>query len=53
MFKQSTPLDIALDFADRLRLHENAVAVAPGERQWSIFTRLCRDVGARSNLPLI
>jgi len=32
VFKQPTPLDIALDFADRLRSHENAVTVAPGER---------------------
>ena len=50
VFKQPTPLDIALDFADGLRSHENAVAVAPGERHWSIFTRLCRDAGARGNL---
>ena len=50
VFKQPTPLDIALDFADRLRTHGNAVAVAPGERHWSIFTRLCRDAGAKGNL---
>ena len=50
VFKQPTPLDIALDFTDRLRIHENAVAVTPGERHWSIFTRLCRDAGARGNL---
>ena len=50
VFKQPTPLNIALDFADRLRTHDNAVAVAPGERHWSIFTRLCRDAGARGNL---
>ncbi len=50
VFKQPTPLDIALAFADRLRIHDNAVAVAPGERHWSIFTRLCRDAGARGNL---
>ena len=50
VFTQPTPLDVALDFADTLRLHENAVAVAPGERHWSIFTRLCRDAGAKGNL---
>ncbi len=50
VFKQPTPLDVALDFADTLRSHENAVAVAPGERHWSIFTRLCRDAGAKGNL---
>ncbi len=32
VFKQPTTLDIALDFADGLRSHETAVAVAPGER---------------------
>jgi toxin-antitoxin system PIN domain toxin len=49
-FKQPTPLDVALSFADRIRNHVNAVAVAPGDRHWGIFTRLCRDAGAKGNL---
>ena len=49
-FKQPTPLDVALSFADRIRNHANAVAVAPGERRWSIFRRLCRGAGAKGNL---
>jgi uncharacterized protein len=49
-FKQPTPLDVALSFADRIRNHANAVAVAPGERHWDIFTRLCRSAGAKGNL---
>ena len=49
-FKQPTPLDVALSFADRIRNHANAVAVTPGDRHWGIFTRLCRDAGAKGNL---
>ena len=49
-FKQPTPLDVALSFADQIRNHANAVTVAPGERHWSIFRRLCRDAGAKGNL---
>ena len=49
-FKQPTPLDIALAFADGLRNHTHAVAVTPGDRHWSIFTRLCHDAGAKGNL---
>ena len=49
-FKLPTPLDVALSFADRIRNHANAVTVAPGERHWDIFTRLCRHAGAKGNL---
>jgi toxin-antitoxin system PIN domain toxin len=49
-FKQPTPLDVALSFADLIRNHANAVTVAPGERHWDIFTRLCRNAGAKGNL---
>ena len=51
-FKQPTPLDVALSFADLIRNHANAVTVAPGERHWDIFTRLCRNAGAKGNLVL-
>ena len=50
VFKQPTPIDVALHFADGLRNHPNAVALAPGGRHWNIFTRLCRDAGAKGNL---
>ncbi len=50
VFKQPAPFDTALEFADRLRDHPNAVAVAPGERHWEIFERLCHEAGAKGNL---
>jgi uncharacterized protein len=44
------PIGRALDFAETLRSQPNCVVVAPGPRHWEIFTRLCREVGARGNL---
>jgi toxin-antitoxin system PIN domain toxin len=49
-FMLPTPLDVALDAADRLRNRPNAVGVAPGPRHWSIFSDLCRRSGAKGNL---
>jgi toxin-antitoxin system PIN domain toxin len=50
VFGDPTPLDLAMQFADSLRNHPNAVTLAPGERHWNIFHRLCREVNARGNL---
>lgn len=50
VFRDPTPLHIALEFAARIRDHPNAVTVWPGERHWSIFDRLCREADARGNL---
>lgn len=50
VFAQPSPLEVALDFADAVRSQPNAVAVAPGLRHWSIFTRLCQAAGAKGNL---
>jgi predicted nucleic acid-binding protein len=44
------PLDAALEFADQIRNPPNCLPVAPGDRHWTIFTRLARDVGAKGNL---
>lgn len=44
------PVDSALAFANAVRGASNAVPVAPGERHWGIFDRLCRASGARGNL---
>jgi toxin-antitoxin system PIN domain toxin len=49
IFRDPTPLDVALDFVDVLRASPASVRVAPGERHWSIFERLCRATGARDN----
>jgi toxin-antitoxin system PIN domain toxin len=50
VFHPPTPLETALAFADAFRNRPNAVPVAPGERHWEIFTRLCREGGATGNL---
>jgi toxin-antitoxin system PIN domain toxin len=50
VFDPPTPLAIALDFADILRTHPNAVVVQPGPRHWQIFSSLCRAVDAKGNL---
>ena len=49
-FSPPEPIDSALEFAETLRGHPNAVPVAPGQRHWNIFSRLCRDVDAKGNL---
>ncbi len=50
VFAPPTPLDKALEFVEALRDQPNRVPVAPGERHWSVFTRLCREAEARGNL---
>lgn len=50
IFAPPTPIPTALAFADGLRNHPNAVVIAPGERHWSIFRRLCAQASARGNL---
>jgi len=50
VFTPPTPIAQALEFSEALRGQPNAVPVAPGTRHWQIFTRLCREIGARGNL---
>jgi len=50
VFTDPTPIDRALAFADALRSRINRVRVAPGERHWEIFSRLCHAAGIRGNL---
>ena len=50
IFREPTPLDIAIAFAQTLRDSPNALSLAPGSRHWKIFARLCRDADARGNL---
>jgi toxin-antitoxin system PIN domain toxin len=49
VFRNPTPIDAALRFAEVLRDHPNAVAVAPGPRHWQIFAGLCRQSNAKGN----
>jgi toxin-antitoxin system PIN domain toxin len=50
VFREPTPLEIALQFAEQIRSRPSCVLLAPGARHWSIFTRLCRSAGVRGNL---
>jgi toxin-antitoxin system PIN domain toxin len=50
VFNPPTPLAAALEFVEALRAQPNCVLVAPGERHWSIFTRICREAEVRGNL---
>jgi hypothetical protein len=49
IFKTPTPLEIALTFAAVIRDRPNAVLIAPADRHWDIFVRLCRTAGAKGN----
>lgn len=50
VFRDPTPLDVALGFTTVIRGHPNAMALSPGERHWDIFQRLCRETNAKGNL---
>lgn len=50
VFKQPTPLLLALEFVESLRGLEGVKILAPSERHWAIFASLCRTSDARGNL---
>jgi toxin-antitoxin system PIN domain toxin len=50
IFTPPTPVERALEFAEALRSQPNCMVLSPGDRHWSIFTRLCREGDARGNL---
>ena len=50
VFKHPTPLETALAFTEVLRTQPNCVPIAPGQRHWEIFTRLCRTADVKGNL---
>jgi uncharacterized protein len=50
VFRQPTPMDAGLAFAQLLRAQPNCVPVAPGHRHWDIFTGLCRTAAVKGNL---
>ena len=49
VFKDPTPLDVALEFVEAVRSSPAVVPVVPGARHWEIFTGLCRQLDARGN----
>lgn len=50
VFDPPTPLTAALEFAEALRAQPNCVTLAPGNRHWGIFRRLCLASDVRGNL---
>jgi hypothetical protein len=50
VFRRPTPLETALAFVEVLRAQPNCVPVAPGQRHWDLFTRLCLTAGVKGNL---
>ncbi|MBA3373574.1 MAG: type II toxin-antitoxin system VapC family toxin [Actinomycetota bacterium] len=50
IFRDPSPLDIALEFAETVRAAPSALAVVPGARHWAIFARLCRSAEVKGNL---
>jgi len=50
VFKQPTPLPVALEFIESLRNLDNVRVIAPGEKHRAIFVGLCRKAEALGNL---
>lgn len=50
VYREPSPVDVALGFCDAVREAPAAVALRPGPRHWAIFASLCRTVGARANV---
>jgi toxin-antitoxin system PIN domain toxin len=50
IFEVPTPIDRALEYVEVLRGRPNSVWVTPGERHWTIFTRLCKEVEAKGRV---
>lgn len=50
VFKKPSTLTEAIQFTSQLRSQPNYVPIVPGTGHWDIFTRLCRESGAKGNL---
>jgi hypothetical protein len=50
IFREPTPLGVALTFIGEVRDRQNCLHGMPGERHWEIFTRLCRAADAKGNV---
>ncbi|MEK6375167.1 MAG: TA system VapC family ribonuclease toxin [Acidobacteriota bacterium] len=50
IFPAPSPLTSALDYANGIRDHPNAIAINAGPRHWQIFTELCTAIQARGSL---
>ena len=47
VFREPSPIEEAFVFCDSLMSRPNCELVRPGERHWSIFTRICVEAGVR------
>jgi toxin-antitoxin system PIN domain toxin len=50
IYKEATPIEVALSYADRIRNQPHATVLNPGAMFWSIFTELCQRVNAHAKL---
>lgn len=50
VYREPTPVPVALSFCEAVLTAPSAHPVRPGGRHWQIFSRLCAEVGARGNL---
>lgn len=50
VYREPTPPALALEFCDAVLAAPAAIPVRAGARHWSIFSALCRQVGARGNV---
>lgn len=50
VFAAPSPLADALAFCAQLSERPNRVPIAPGDRHWALFARLCDGAGAKGNL---
>ena len=49
IFDEPTPLKLALQAVEDLRVQPGAIYLSPGTRHWALFAHLCSAVGARGN----
>jgi len=49
VFREPSPLAVALDFAEDLRSREGVHILSAGRAHWRIFTDLCKRADARGN----
>ncbi|MBW3662529.1 MAG: type II toxin-antitoxin system VapC family toxin [Actinobacteria bacterium] len=50
IFREPTPLEVALEAVAVWRATPNALELTAGDRHFDIFTRMCRGADARGNL---
>ncbi len=50
VFRTPAPTSGALEFAEALLDRPTVLRVEPGTRHWAIFTRLCKEAGAKGDL---